>query len=83
MGTAELKSNLRRLIDKVDDSKTLKIAYLVLSKNAEDREDWWNSLSKIEKTSIEEGLKDIDKGNVFSHSNVMKDLKAEFPGIFK
>jgi predicted transcriptional regulator len=83
MSTAELKSNLHRLIDKVQDSKTLKITYLLLSKNEEGNKDWWDSISKREKAAIEEGLRDIKEGRVFSHSKVMKELKAEFPNAFK
>lgn len=83
MSTAELKSNLHKLIDKVDDSKMLKITYLLLSKTEEDAKDWWNTVSTKERTAIEKGLKDIEKGHFFSHSKVMKELKAEFPGIFQ
>jgi predicted transcriptional regulator len=83
MSTAELKSNLHRLIDKVQDSKTLKITYLLLSKTEEGNKDWWDSISAKEKAAIEQGLKDINKGNVFSHAKVMKEIKAEFSGILK
>ncbi len=83
MSTAELKSNLHRLIDSVQDSKTLKITYLLLSKTEEGTKDWWDTISAKEKAAIEEGLKDIKSGNVFSHDKVMQEIKAEFPGILK
>ena len=83
MSTAELKTSLHKLIDKVQDSKTLKITYLLLSKNAEGEKDWWDTISAKEKAAIEKGLKDISKGNVLSHAKVMKELKTEFPDIFK
>ena len=83
MSTAELKSNLHKLIDKVEDSKMLKITYLLLSKTEEGDKEWWNTISAKEKAAIEKGLKDIDKGHVFPHAKVMKELRTEFPGIFK
>jgi predicted transcriptional regulator len=83
MSTAELKSNLHRLIDSVQDSKMLKITYLLLSKTEEGNKDWWDTISAKEKAAIEEGLKDIKKGNVFSHDKVMQEIRAEFPGILK
>jgi predicted transcriptional regulator len=83
MSTAELKSNLHQLIDRVHDSKTLKITYLLLSKNINENEDWWDTLTEQEKATIEKGLKDIKNGNVFSHEEVMKEIRNEFPLIFK
>ena len=82
MSTAELKSNLHKLIDKVEDSKILNITYLLLSKTEKGTKDWWDTISAKEKAAIEKGLKDIEKGKVFSHSKVMKELRTEFPGIF-
>ena len=34
--------------------------------------DWWDEISKEEKKSIENGLKDAASGNMDSHSNVRK-----------
>ncbi|MBW8241638.1 hypothetical protein K1F50_02420 [Muricauda oceani] len=34
--------------------------------------DWWEEISKEEKKSIENGLKDAASGNMDSHSNVRK-----------
>jgi len=83
MSTAELKSNLHKLIDKAEDDKMLKVAYLLLSKKEEGIKDWWDTISAKEKAAIEEGLKDIKRGNIFSHDKVMQEIKAEFPGILK
>ncbi len=83
MSTAELKSNLHKLIDKAEDNKILKVAYLLLSKTEEGNKDWWDTISTKEKAAIEEGLKDIKKGNVFTHDKVMKEIRTEFPGILK
>ena len=79
MSTAELKSNLHRLIDKVQDNKTLKITYLLLSQGEEGKKDWWDTISAKEKAAIEEGLKDIKQGKNFPHDKLMKEIRAEFP----
>ena len=40
--------------------------------NFADKTDWWESLTDEVKKSIDEGLKDIEEGNTFPHSEVMK-----------
>jgi hypothetical protein len=37
-----------------------------------EKADWWKEISKEEKQSIENGLKDATSGNMESHSNVKK-----------
>ena len=37
-----------------------------------ENKDWWNSISELEKQSIEEGLKDAVAGKLNSHSNARK-----------
>jgi len=37
--------------------------------------DWWDDLSKDNQTSIHRGLKDIEKGNTFSHEEVSSAIK--------
>ena len=34
----------------------------------QESKDWWNSISEIEKESIEKGLEDAEKGNLKPHS---------------
>lgn len=40
--------------------------------NLSDSTDWWDTISLTEKESIDRGLKDIEEGQVFPHSEVMK-----------
>jgi predicted transcriptional regulator len=37
-----------------------------------EKTDWWNSISKAEKESIEEGISEADKGNMKPHSEAKK-----------
>ena len=40
--------------------------------NFSDKTDWWESLSKSEIESIDEGIRDIEAGRTLPHSEVMK-----------
>ena len=40
--------------------------------NFSEKADWWESLSKSEIESIDEGLRDIEEGKTLPHSEVMK-----------
>lgn len=40
--------------------------------NFSEKTDWWESLSKSEIESIDEGLRDIEEGKTLPHSEVMK-----------
>ena len=73
MSTAELKSNLHRLIDSISDNKTLNSIYTLLSKQKKQDIDWWGTISKEEKDAIEKGLAEVERGDVVSHEQVMKE----------
>ena len=42
----------------------------------EESTDWWTELSAEEQEEVEQGLKDIENGNVVSHESVMKRFDA-------
>ena len=76
MSTIELKTSLHKLIDTIQDSKTLQAIHTLLSKEAIIEADWWNEISDKEKASIERGLKDVKAGRVYTHEQVMGKSKA-------
>ncbi len=45
----------------------------------QENKNWWGTISAREKVAIEEELKDIENGDVFSYEEVMKEIRAEFP----
>lgn len=47
--------------------------FIALKKEQE--KDWWDQLSKAERTEIEEGLAQADRGEVVSHKEVMSKYK--------
>ena len=78
MSTAELKSNLHKLVDSINDSKTLQAMITLLSKKEAMNVDFWDELSEEEKASIEEGIAQADRGELFSHEEVMAEIKSKF-----
>ena len=43
----------------------------LFKENLSDGSDWWESLSTLEKDSIDRGIKDIEEGRTTPHSEVM------------
>ncbi|TAJ12145.1 hypothetical protein DMA11_13890 [Marinilabiliaceae bacterium JC017] len=40
-------------------------------------------LTNEEVNAVEEGLQDFEKGNTYSHEEVMSEMKAKYPNLFK
>ena len=40
-------------------------------------EDWWDQISQSERDSINRGLVDLNKGNVYSHDQIKKVCKLD------
>jgi hypothetical protein len=70
MNTSVQKLDLIHWITELQDSTMLDTLEVI--KNQSAQEDWWNSISVAEKTSIEKGLSDIQAGRTVSHSEVKK-----------
>ncbi len=77
MSNAELKYNLFKAIDAINDSKVLNDFYnLISGKKKSANNDWWDDLTPAQKASVEKGIKDIEAGRVYSHEEVMAKSKA-------
>ncbi|MES2138902.1 MAG: hypothetical protein V4511_04300 [Bacteroidota bacterium] len=76
MSTAELKSNLYKLIESINDSKTLNAIYTLITEKKKQEVDWWNELTEEQKVGIERGLKDMKAGRVYTHEQVMAKSKT-------
>ncbi len=73
MSTAELKLYLHDLIESIEDENFLSAIYVMIThKTSPSAKTKWDELPKALKQEIEEGLKDIEKGEVVSHESVMK-----------
>jgi len=80
MNTVELKSGLHKIIDSIEGNDKLKAVYAILSKLSIGKKevDWWDQISEAEKQAIEEGLASIERGEVYTHEEVMKEIKTKF-----
>jgi len=77
MSPASLKYNLHLLIEDIKYSQTLKAIYAVLSEKQ--NKAGCATLFKEERKAVEQGLKDIENGNVISHVEAMARLRKKYP----
>ena len=78
MSTAELKSNLFKLIDSINDSKTLQSIYTLIKNKGVSEVDFWDELSDEQKAEIEESIAELDRGEGIPHEEVMARIKAKY-----
>ncbi len=79
MDSIQLKTDLHRLIDQIEDSRLLQAVHTILAREVgQDQPVDWDQLSTAEKQAISEGLDDIAKGHVSSHEEVMSRIKSKF-----
>lgn len=79
MGTAELKLNLHKLIDGVQDNSILEAVYTLLSKaNVNTEDDWYNSLPDEIKASIERGISEADNKQYVPYTEVKAKVNKLF-----
>jgi len=63
------KLNLIKWLTEVNEPSVIE-RFIALKK--EQTVDWWDDISNDEKAEIEEGLAQADRGEVFSHEEVMQ-----------
>ncbi|MFM2155673.1 MAG: hypothetical protein RL516_422 [Bacteroidota bacterium] len=76
MSTAELnkiKLDLIAWINKLSDENM--IEFLDGLKRSKSKSDWWDGLSESQKKMLEEGIDDIEKGDVISSEQFWKELR--------
>ena len=44
----------------------------------ENKTDWWDKLPEEVQESILEGMDNVQKGNVYSHENIMQEAKQKY-----
>lgn len=82
MGKTELRSDLHKMIDGIEDDTTLGAIYAFLSGNKElPKSDWASDLSEDAVTSILRGLQQETQGKVTSHEHVLAKHRKQFPHL--
>lgn len=74
METIKLKTNLHSLIDKIEDTELLEQLNKILNNSLSNEKVSWDSLSKEEKKSIEEGLRQLENGEGVDFEEVNKSF---------
>jgi predicted AAA+ superfamily ATPase len=80
MSTIELKAELVDLIQKINNKRLLNAVYVLLNQKGktDQKADFWDELPDEVKTDIEEALKEAEEGKVFSHKEVMDEIKEKY-----
>ena len=74
MKTAELKSNLHRLIVETDDIEVLTKIYAFFEQLKNKDTDWWDLLSIYEQITINKGIEQLDNGKGIPYKEVKKKV---------
>ena len=75
MDVIELRTDLHKMIDKITDSNVLHAVKTLLSDKSAIQSDWLETISVAERAEIEQGLADVEKGDVIPHEEVMAKYK--------
>lgn len=70
MNTAELKSNLHKLIVETDDVSILSKIQAYFNTLQSKKVDWWDAISSKEQKAIETGLNQLNNGEGVSDEEV-------------
>ncbi|MBL7113703.1 MAG: hypothetical protein ISS19_17320 [Bacteroidales bacterium] len=72
MNLSAEKLNIIQRICELQDSDLLDLVKNIIDLPAKSKADWWDSISDIEKQSIDKGLSQVDEGQTTSHHIVRK-----------
>jgi len=74
MNTAELKSEIHRLVVETEDLDILEKVKLYFTGLTSGNDDWWETISEQEKTLINKGLEDVEAGRLVPYSEVKEKV---------
>ncbi len=75
MQISDIKLELFRYIDNLEENKLLQIYKSIINNTPEQEIDFWNTLNEWQKQDIEMGLKDLEEGKKIDFDEAM--LKYE------
>lgn len=82
MSTSELRLDLHKMIEGINDNATLSAVYAFLSGNKDlPKSDWADNVDKEEEEAILEGLRQESEGKVISHHQVVEKHRKQFPHL--
>jgi hypothetical protein len=80
MSTIELKSDILKLINLIEDESFLHAIRILLLKQIPNTEtkDFWDELPIRIRKDIETALVEADKGELIPHEEVMKEMRIKY-----
>ena len=80
MNAIELKSDILKLINIIEDESFLHAIRILLLKQSPNSEtkDFWNDLPIRIRKDIETALMEADKGELIPHEEVMKEFRVKY-----
>jgi hypothetical protein len=82
MSTSELRLDLHKMIEGINDNATLSAVYAFLSGNKDlPKSDWADNVDKEEEEAILEGLKQESEGKVKPHNQILEKHRKQFPHL--
>ena len=80
MTTTQLKSSLHKLVEGSKNGKLLSVVYELLAsdKSKSGSADWWDTLTKEQKSEIEQALHELQSGKGIPHKDVMAKYKGKY-----
>ena len=77
MGTAELRSNLHKIVDRIEDERLLKAIYSFLNEREKAEEGkMWNSLTEEQKKEVLQSYDESeDESNLINDDDLWKEIK--------
>ena len=71
MTTIDIKSDIHKRIDVIQDLKVLNEIYVLLEKQNDKKNDFWDELNATQKADIEAGLEDLKAGRKKPYREVL------------
>jgi len=78
MDIKTLKSEIYLMLDQLDEQGLNEVNEMVTAYIKKTDEEQWNELSDEDKAAIEEGLQQLERGEFYTHEEVMKMIHREF-----
>lgn len=71
----DLQTKKLDLIKWITEVNEPSVIQKIIELKQEQQSDWWDTISEDERLEIEEGLRQADNGEVFTHDEVMAEYK--------
>jgi hypothetical protein len=72
MNISTEKLDIIQRIIQIQDNDLIDLIKNIIDIPDSSETDWWNQITQEEKESINRGLNDLQKGNVYSHDQIRK-----------